>query len=148
MPNSAHDPGRPQRLVWADSEVLALRPVGTRVDIVFAAAAIELKTAPPRPDAQTAPIGPTRPLLGHVRHLVASLSGAEATGLRDCIGRIRTAHVSRGGSRLVGVDVPCRLSGDLAIDIEFANGAAYHSRVEEIDFHFTGKADFTESQAC
>jgi hypothetical protein len=148
MPNSAHDPGRPQRLVWADSEVLSLRPVGTRVDIVFAGAAIELRTSPQRLDGQPAPVGPTRPLLGHVRHLVASLSGAEATDLRDCIGRIRTAHISRGGSRLAGVDVPCRLSGDLEIDIDFANGATYHSRVETIDFHFTGKADFTESQAC
>ncbi|MEY2654587.1 MAG: hypothetical protein RLZZ524_1615, partial [Pseudomonadota bacterium] len=138
-------PGRPQRLIWSDSEVLTLRPVGTRVEIVFSAAAIELKTGPQQADGAAAP---ARPLHGHVRHLVASLGGAEAHELRDCIGRIRTAHISRGGSRLAGVDVPCRLSGDLEIDIDFANGAAYHSRVETIDFHFTGKADFTESQAC
>jgi hypothetical protein len=148
MPNSAHDPGRPQRLIWADSEVLALRPAGTRVDIVFTAAAIELRTSPQRPDDETGPTEPVRPLYGHVRHLVATLGGAEANGLRDCIGRIRSAHISRGGSRLEGVDVPCRLSGDLEIDIDFANGSAYQSRVETIDFHFTGKADFTESQAC
>lgn len=148
MPNSAHDPGRPQRLIWSDSEVLALRQVGTQVDIVFAAAAIELRTSPQRPDDETGPAQPVSPLFGHVRHLVATLGGAEAIGLRDCLGRIRSAHISRGGSRLVGVDVPCRLSGDLEIDIDFANGAAYRSRVETIDFHFTGKADFTESRAC
>jgi hypothetical protein len=94
------------------------------------------------------PEGSARPLRGHVRHLVASLSGAEAAGMRDCIGRIRSAHVSRGGSRLSQVEVPCRLSGDLAVDIEFANGASYRSRVEAIDFHFSGEPGFTESLAC
>jgi hypothetical protein len=146
VPHSTYDPGRPCRLDWADSEVYALRQVGTRVDILFAAAAVELAATPVAlGDAAAAP---ARPLRGHVRHLVASLSGAEAAGMRDCIGRIRSAHISRGGSRLSQVEVPCRLSGDLAVDIEFANGATYRSRVEAIDFHFSGEPGFTESLAC
>jgi hypothetical protein len=146
VPVTTCEPGRPCRLDWADSEVLAMRPAGTQVDIVFAAATVELACA--ASPALGGDAAPQRPLRGHVRHLVASLSGAGAVALRDCVGRIRSAHVSRGGTRLSQIDVPCRLSGDLAIDIEFANGASYRSRVEAIDFHFRGEAGFTESLAC
>ncbi|MFM2066822.1 MAG: hypothetical protein RLZZ584_1731 [Pseudomonadota bacterium] len=133
-------------LTFDDSEVATVQAGPGEVIVCFAAAHVQqLDPAPPEGTPGDRP-------QGYVRHLVlhlATMAGAPGAALPpDLYGRIAAGGLGIDGRRWRQLAVPGEFSGELLLDLDFANRSTLTLRAHAARLGFDGDPQFTESLAC
>ena len=125
-------------LLFADSELLALRWQDGTLVVTFAAAHVM----------------PLDPRLGdgagHVRHLALHLAEARLRGdARSAFGRVADGHWQRDEQRPQRtMTVPQTTQAAVQLSLALANGTQLEIEAAALQAVFSGEPDFRESMAC
>lgn len=125
-------------LLFADSELLALRWQDGTLVLAFAAAHV-LPLDPRLGDGA-----------GHVRHLVLHLVEARLRGdASSAFGRVADGHWQHGGQRRQRtMTVPQTTEAAVQLSLALANGTQLEIEAAALQAVFSGAPGFRESMAC
>jgi hypothetical protein len=86
---------------------------------------------------------------GYVRPVEMLLSASVWNGpLEECIGKLSGGALCLDGQPLPRVPLPYENSGQIALELIFANGSALTAMAQSVVVRFSGEAHFVESFFC